>query len=669
MKTKLLITAFLVQSWCWAQTLIFPVTNGGTKDQGGIFQYDYSSGNHKTVFFNHEIEKSDHNNTGSSARQSKGVYVASNNSIYYTFDSGGTHVFDADASGQIVKYNLDTEEFSVIRSFSLLNDDKGTHPTNGLVEYNGKLFGVCVGGGNNANGVIYYIDLSDDTYHIAHHFLLSTDGAGPSSALVLESNKLYGGTKSSTDGTGFTLYEFDPNNNNYTVLHNQIAWGALAPVNDVIFKSGLLYYCTNTFVGYYNFSNGQTSTIHTSTGINDVLGSSYRGLNFSSNTGKYYVTSVGGGSNGKGAILELNGSLPYLVNVHSFGANGIYPQQELVDLGNGSQLGVTLENSTNINGSIFQFTATNLEVPIFSFPNPNTDGYRIRGIPVLVNNVLYGFADEGGSNDTGIFYKYDLATTSYSKIMDLGSTIGRAPIGQITPTNNNDYIGLNARGGKSGYGVIFTTDLTNTTEVYDNINNSIIEKFETNLILYNGLYYGVGLAFNPDAIESFSVLFTYDPSNNTIASVAPLAPSGIPGVKLPGSISEGILLIEGDKLYGFTSSKIFEYNIGTASLTYPHTFNTSIDGSSTLKAEIREGIIYGVNFFNGPNGTGTVFKFDIGSTTFSVLENFTASTGKPINLGMAGNFLYGITSKGGANSVGTIFKYDLINDSYSTINS
>ncbi|WP_282038030.1 T9SS type A sorting domain-containing protein [Saccharicrinis aurantiacus] len=667
MKTKLLFLAFLGINLCYSQTLVFPLSNGGSKDQGTVFKYDYSNGNHEAIFFDHEVEKSDHRGIGSTNRESKGTYVSSNSCIYYTFAAGGTHAYDAEAQGQIIKYDLTTEEFSVVRSFSVLNYEEGSEPTNGLTEYNGKLYGVCRVGGVNDNGVIYYIDLTDDSYHVVHEFLESTDGAFPNSSLILETNKLYGGTRVSTDGNGFVLYEFDPSNNNYSVLSELNGWGVAQPINDLIFKSGLLYYCSSSLVGYYNFGLNTLNTVHQSTGTNDVLGNFYQGFNFSSNTGKHYVTASGGGSNSKGAILELNSSAPQLVNVHSFGANGVFPQQELIDLGNGKQAGVTLENATDNHGSLFEFSATNIETPIFSFPNTNTDGYRIQGIPVLVNNVLYGFADEGGANGSGVFYKYDLLTSTYSKIKDMGSSNGRTPIGQILPTGTGDYLGLNARGGGFGYGTIFSSDLNSITGVYDNIDNNIIEEFETNLVLFNGLYYGVGAAYDPNSVESFSVLFSYDPVGSSISLVAAIDPSGIAGVALPTSISEGNLLLEGNKLYGFTAGKIFEYNLDMNAISYPHTFNTSIDGNTTFKAEIDNGVIYGINNQGGANGTGAVFQFEIGNSTFSVLEDFTSMTGNPVNLALVGVYLYGITSSGGVNDIGSVFKYDLLNNMYSTI--
>jgi len=651
----------------YAQTLVFPLTNGGEKDQGSLLMYDFEDGANQSLFFNHEIEKSDHNNTGSSSRQSKGVFVSSTNSIYYTFADGGTHAYDAIASGHIVKYDLTTQEFYVVRSFSILNYEDGTHPTSGLTEYNGKLYGVCRGGGNNEDGVIYYIDLADDSYHIVHHFNEATDGATPTSSLILENNKLYGGTERSTDGEGHVLFEFDPANNNYSVLFDRTGWGELEAINDVIFRNGLLYFCSEALVGFYNFNTNSTTILHQSNGSSDVLGFFYTGFNFASNVGKYYVTASGGGVNSKGAILEVNGSMPYLVNVRSFGAFGTFPQQELIDLGNGKQVGVTLENASNINGSLFEFSATNIETPIFSFPNPDEDGFRISGIPVLANNSLYGFADEGGANGAGVFYEYNFATLTYTKLKDLGSTIGRAPIGAIIQTDNDDYIGINARGGTQGYGTIFTTDFTDATGVYDNINNNSIERFETNLVFYNGLYYGVGIPFNPSSVESFSILYSYDPNSNSITTVAAIDPSGIPGVALPTSIAKANLLYEADKLYGFTNSKIFEYDLISNTLTYPHAFNTNTDGNITEKAEINNGMIYGVNINGGINAAGTIFKFDIGSSSYTVLESFTGTTGLPINLGLFGDMLYGITSLGGTNSVGSVFKYDLINDTYSTI--
>ena len=93
-----------------------------------------------------------------------------------------------------------------------------------------------------------------------------------------------------------------------------------------------------------------------------------------------------------------------------------------------------------------------------------------------------------------------------------------------------------------------------------------------------------------------------------------------------------------------------------------HSFNYSTDGANPDFESLLLGLdgdFYGMTYYGGTYGFGTVFKI-APSGTLTVLHNFNGSTdggnaGGGINLGLDGN-LYGMTANGGANGYGTVFK-------------
>src|SRR5579859_4890083 len=98
-------------------------------------------------------------------------------------------------------------------------------------------------------------------------------------------------------------------------------------------------------------------------------------------------------------------------------------------------------------------------------------------------------------------------------------------------------------------------------------------------------------------------------------------------------------------------------------------FDGGTEGSGPEGQLIKDsaGFLYGTTISGGPNGGGTVFKFDPVSGTLSVLYAFTlgGATGTTPVAGLVlhGNMLYGTTQRGGGSAncaygCGTVFKLD-----------
>ena len=134
-----------------------------------------------------------------------------------------------------------------------------------------------------------------------------------------------------------------------------------------------------------------------------------------------------------------------------------------------------------------------------------------------------------------------------------------------------------------------------------------------------------------------------------------------------GSLPYGGLLLSGDTLYGMTNQGGFSdrgtlFSIATdgTGFTLLHTFGGKFDGTYPYGGLILDGaVLYGMTSGGGERDGGTIFKYDTGSSTLSILHSFGASGDGKAPLGellLSGGVLYGMTPQGGASDIGTIFK-------------
>ena len=180
-------TAGLVLS---GSTLYGATQSGGT-GQGNLFQVSTNGSNFTNLY---SFSGSDGANPGT-------MLVLSGNTLYGTTYHGGTN-----GQGTAFKINTDHSGFTVLHNFTGTNDI-GAGPGDLLLS-GGILYGTTAYDGSSDQGTIFQMDTAGNNFTVLKNFAGGSDGANPTTTLVLSSNVLYGTTTGggySGRGTVFSL--------------------------------------------------------------------------------------------------------------------------------------------------------------------------------------------------------------------------------------------------------------------------------------------------------------------------------------------------------------------------------------------------------------------------------------------------------------------------------
>jgi len=331
-------------------------------------------------------------------------------------------------------------------------------------------------------------------------------------------------------------------------------------------------------------------------------------------------------SSSQGASYSVVRSFGVLTNV-----SGFQPQTPLVQDGGGVLYGITSMGEGNLTGTVFKIQpdGTGFQV-LMSFFAPvnltNSTGASPHAGLALSGSTLYGTTYVGGSGGTGTVFKINTdgtgftVLTNFPPLLNDTNSIGANPASTLVLSGQMLY-GTTQGGGMGENGTIFSM----------NIN-------------------GTGL----------SVLHTFS-----------YAPGGINN---DGTLPGGLVL-SGTTLYG-TADQGGDYGYGTMfmvginggpSFSVLHHFTApdfedvgeNSDGASPQVGLVVDGnTLYGTAAQGGSDGSGTVFAYNLVTTGFAVLYNFTGfNDGGSPNGGLllSGNALYGTASSGGADEFGTVF--------------
>jgi uncharacterized repeat protein (TIGR03803 family) len=105
---------------------------------------------------------------------------------------------------------------------------------------------------------------------------------------------------------------------------------------------------------------------------------------------------------------------------------------------------------------------------------------------------------------------------------------------------------------------------------------------------------------------------------------------------------------------------IFRYVPNTDTYTAPYLGNTADGNEITGMVQVGD-LVYGTTGYEGANGHGTVFSFDLATETFTKLADFDSINGKyPIDdmVPAPNGKLYGVTTYGGTLDQGVLFSFD-----------
>lgn len=245
------------------------------------------------------------------------------------------------------------------------------------------------------------------------------------------------------------------------------------------------------------------------------------------------------------------------------------------------------------------------------------------------------------------------------------------------------YWGMTASGGTGGVGTIFSITEAGTFTTKHNF-----VRFDGGgpkgevVKASNGLYYGV-TEFG--GTEGVGILFSYNPSNGVFAVLKNFSSTTTTATAIGGRPIRGVVIAPNGRIYGTCSigglnnvGTMWEYNISTSTFAKKFDFDGLVTGKgSTPRGRLlmhTNGTIYGTTQLGGANGRGCIFSYAPAATTNTKLFSFpalpaTATGAQPIcGLLQASNgLLYGFASVGGANGFGTIFSFNLTGSAYTKL--
>jgi uncharacterized repeat protein (TIGR03803 family) len=297
---------------------------------------------------------------------------------------------------------------------------------------------------------------------------------------------------------------------------------------------------------------------------------------------------------------------------------------------------------------------------------PNTGasplGSQPESRPVLgSDHALYGMTAEGGSNGTGVVYRFDLESHQYTLLHTFSApdsngdnSDGAYPGVALTRGPDDVFYGMATSGGQNGNGTIFKITKSGEFTVLHTFsaldanahNEDGAVPLRTIVVGRNGNLYGTtriggentcgevpfpngcGVAWMIDGSGNFHVLHQFTPAEGHAASLLEARDGFFYGC----AVWPNTHLPNGQPL---PSGTLYRMGAWGGHFEVLYTFSqTNSSGENTDGAECYEplvetkrGVFYGTTRLGGVNGNGVVFRYSLSNPdAVEVLHDFSATT-------------------------------------------
>jgi uncharacterized repeat protein (TIGR03803 family) len=209
---------------------------GGTAANGTVFS---TSTNGSTFLDLHDFSALDSNTgTNTDGALPFGGVILSGSMLYGTASGGG-----AGGAGTVFSINTNNNNFTTLYSFTSLDpvtatNTDGAFPSSGLVLSNGILYGTTIAGGSGGKGVVFSIGTNGLGFTVLHQFSTTdpvtrtnADGASPSAVLALSGSSLYGTASAGGTSANGTVFSVGTNGAAFQTIHSFTAMDPVASTN------------------------------------------------------------------------------------------------------------------------------------------------------------------------------------------------------------------------------------------------------------------------------------------------------------------------------------------------------------------------------------------------------------------------------------------------------
>lgn len=353
--------------------------------------------------------------------------------------------------GTIYRINGDGTNFTVAHAMGA-----GSSQGSLVLHPNGSFYGLTVAGGGSANGTIFKYDPVGNTYTTLYSFNTS-DGYYPRASLFLASDgNFYGMTAQGGLNNQGTFFQFNPVSISFNkILDFGLSNGNL-PNGNVVQSGNKIYGMTTNggsaplsggVIFSYDIITNQYFVVHNflfATGFTP-FGSLIKGTD-----GLLYGMAFGGGVTGHGVIFSLDPASNIYNVLHNFdGVNGAAPNGALVQAGSSNIFyGFTQQGGANNKGVIFSFDISgNTFSKLYDFDIAT--GSSPNGSPIIASNgKVYGHASSGGANSLGGTFSFDPVSNNFNVLYTGSFTNGGFPDGDLiefnVPLSVNDLVSESA---------------------------------------------------------------------------------------------------------------------------------------------------------------------------------------------------------------------------------
>jgi uncharacterized repeat protein (TIGR03803 family) len=334
-----------------------------------------------------------------------------------------------------------------------------------------QLWGTTNNGGSILAGTIFTLDTAGNNYQLQYDWNNLNDGKKPHTGLLHANNDmLYGVTYQDGPFFGGVLYEFNYITGTYTHKHDfQDPTGSLQ-IGPLIQASNNKLYGITTFGGAFNFGVIYEYDLSNDTYTklidfdNITLGSGPHGRLLEAPNGKLYGLTGHGGSMGFGTLIEydiLTNTCVTKVNLDS-ATNGYHPEGSFILHPNGKMYALSSFGGVANKGLLFEYDyLTNTTTKLVDFIGVN-GAYAYGDVFLASNGKLYGMTYEGGTNNDGVIFEYDITTSTYTVKYNFdGGTNGANPKGSFMESSNGKLYAYNSYGGTFNKGVVIEYDFIN----------------------------------------------------------------------------------------------------------------------------------------------------------------------------------------------------------------